>query len=86
MASMMVECLNVEGKALEQSNNARRSVTSIIVKYSAVGVIFDGSINDSRRLKRRCWRVACLKTEEKILKHSINDCGWQALSVRTQFL
>ena len=33
------------------------------------------SINDSRRLKRRCWRVACLKTEEKILKHSINDCG-----------
>ena len=53
MASMMVECLNVEGKALEQSNNARRSVTSIIVKYSAVGVIFDGKsrINDVRNAR-----------------------------------
>ena len=44
------------------------------------------SINDSRKLQRRCWSVACLKTEEKILKRSISDCGWQTLSVRTQFL
>ena len=44
------------------------------------------SITDSRKLKRRCWSVACLKTEEKILKRSISDCGWQTLSVRTQFL
>ena len=53
MASMMVECSNVEGKVLEQSNNARRSVTSMMVKYSAVRVIFDGtsSINDVRNAR-----------------------------------
>jgi hypothetical protein len=50
---MMVECSNVEGKVLEQSNNARRSVTSMMVKYSAVRVIFDGtsSINDVRNAR-----------------------------------
>ena len=52
-SSMVVECLNVAGNVLEQSNNARRSVTSMMVKYSAVRVIFDGtsSINDVRNAR-----------------------------------
>jgi hypothetical protein len=74
----------------------------MMAKYSAVGVIFDGtsrindvrnqektlesSIDDARKLKRKCWSVASLKTEEKILKLSISDCGRQTPSVRTQFL
>ena len=54
MASMIVACSNVEGRVLEQRNNARRSVTSMMVKYSAVGVIFDaaGRINDVRTARK----------------------------------
>ena len=101
-SSMVVECLNVAGTVLEQSNNARRSVTSwwrnirqlewsLTVRVALMMLemqekTLESSIDDARKLKRKCWSVASLKTEEKIFKRSISGCGWQTLPVRTQFL